>query len=172
MHDTLCPVASAALLARRPTVGALMVLCEENYARLSRLIPGLPSREGRVVSHVEGAVDLHLTIEAQSPYTTLLRLTHVFGGEEAGRSALGSDPDVRLRVYHDARLVEATHCYVGRRWQDTLGLHPPPRVLLDHRLRLNTFIGKWLDYLVLRGHSRFTLAQHGANDDNARRTSA
>ena len=148
MRDTLCPLSSAALLSARPTVGALMVLCEENYSLLCRLIQGLPGRQGRLVSRVEGAVDLHLTIEVQAPYTTLLRLTHVFGDGESGRLPLGSDPDVRLRVYHDARQVEVLDLR-----QTALPLHAdyqPPA--LDSKWRLNLFLGKWLAYCLHQGH--------------------
>lgn len=137
-------------------MGTLMVLCEENYGLLSRLIPGLPSRQGRLVSRVEGAVDLHLMIEAQSPYTTLVRLTHVFGGAEAGRLTLGSDPDARLRVYHDARQVEVLDLR-----QTALPLHAdyqPPA--LDSKWRLNVFLGKWLAYCLQQGH-RFGAAGSG-----------
>lgn len=148
MRDTLCPLSSAAFLSTRPTVGALMVLCEENYSLLCRLVQGLPGRQGRLVSRVEGAVDLHLTIEVQAPYTTLLRLTHVFGDGESGRSPLGSDPDVRLRVYHDARQVEVLDLR-----QTALPLHAdyrPPA--LDSKWRLNLFLGKWLAYCLHQGH--------------------
>ena len=62
------------------------------------------------------------------------------------------DPSAYLRLYRDARQVEATHCYIGRRWQDAIGMYPPPAEVLDHRLRMNTFLGKWLQYLAERGH--------------------
>ena len=62
-----------------------------------------------------------------------------------------------LRRYHDARVLEATHCYVGRRWQDVLGLHPSPQTLLGHRLQMNVFLGKWLEFLAEQGHSPHSL---------------
>ena len=43
------------------------------------------------------------------------------------------DPSAYLRLYHDARQLEATHCYVGRRWQDVIGMYPPPAEVLGHR---------------------------------------
>ena len=58
----------------------------------------------------------------------------------------------------DAKQVEATHCYVGRRWQDVIGMYPPPAEVVCHRLRMNTFLGKWLEYLSERGHGVATLA--------------
>ena len=56
-----------------------------------------------------------------------------------------------MRLYRDARQAEATHCHAGRRWQDAIGLYPPSDTLIRHRLRMNTFLGKWLDYLAEQG---------------------
>lgn len=148
MQATLCPQATAALWSGRPTVGALMCLCEENYALLSRLAPGLRSRRGILASRVKGGVDLLLTIEAQSPYTTLLRLTHVFASGEIGSPAFGSDPDVCLRVYHDARQVEVLDLR-----QTALPLradYQPPA--LESKWRANLFLAKWLAFCLQQGH--------------------
>ena len=46
---------------------------------------------------------------------------------------------------------------VADRWQDTMGLYPPPAELISHRMRMNTFLGKWLEYLAERGHGVATL---------------
>jgi uncharacterized protein YqiB (DUF1249 family) len=148
MQARLGPLTTAALGSSRPTVGDLMVLGEENYALLNRLVPSLPNRRGLLVSRVPGAVDLHLTIESQSPYTTVIRLTHVFGDGETGRSAFGSDPDVQLRVYHDARQVEVLDLR-----QTALPLHAdyqPPA--LHSKWRLSLFLAKWLSYCLYQGH--------------------
>ncbi len=29
-----------------------------------------------------------------------------------------------------------------------MGLYPPPAELISHRMRMNTFLGKWLEYLA------------------------
>ena len=50
---------------------------------------------------------------------------------------------------------------MGRRWQDVVGLYPPPAELVGHRLRMNTFLGKWLEYLAERGHGVATLRLAG-----------
>jgi uncharacterized protein YqiB (DUF1249 family) len=71
-------------------------------------------------------------------------------------------------LYHDTRQFEATHCYVGRRWQDVIGMYPPPAEVIGHRMRMNTFLGKWLEYLAERGHGvatlHFVVASHSAGD--------
>ena len=85
--------------------------------------------------------------------TTELRLTYAMPDPVTGQP----DPSAYLRQYHDARQLEATHCYIGRRWQDVIGMYPPPAELVGHRLRMNTFLGKWLQYLGERGHGIATL---------------
>ena len=40
---------------------------------------------------------------------------------------------------------------------DVIGMFPPPERILDHRLRMNTFLGKWLQYLAEQGHGVATL---------------
>ena len=86
-------------------------------------------------------------------YTVELRLTYGLRDPQTGEP----DPSAFVRVYRDARQAEATHCYVGRRWQDAIGMYPPPAELISHRMRMNTFLGKWLEYLAERGHGVATL---------------
>ncbi len=54
------------------------------------------------------------------PYTLELRLSYLIERPVTGQP----DPSAYVRVYRDARQAEVTHCYVGRRWQDVLGLLP------------------------------------------------
>ncbi len=126
----------------------LMALYAENYQRLHRLVVPEALAKGRYLSSVGDGLDLQLDILAQHAYTTELRLSYTILDPVTGEP----DPSAYLRLYRDARQVEATHCYIGRRWQDVIGMYPPPAEVLDHRLRMNTFLGKWLQYLAERGH--------------------
>ena len=36
-------------------------------------------------------------------------------------------------------------------------MYPPADALISHRMRMNTFLGKWLEYLAERGHGVATL---------------
>lgn len=143
---------------RIPRIGRfawLMGLYAENHERLVRLFEPADLAPRTYVSCIGDGLDLRLDVIEQHRYTTELRLTYALRDPLTGEP----DPSAFLRMYHDARQVEATHCYVGRRWQDVLGLFPPPAALLDHRLRMNTFLGKWLQYLAERGHGVATLCE-------------
>lgn len=100
---------------------------------------------------------MHLDVLDQHRYTTELRLSYGLVDPLTGEP----DPSAYLRLYRDARQVEATHCYVGRRWQDVIGMFPPPAEVIGHRMRMNTFLGKWLQYLAERGHGVATLVPAG-----------
>ena len=145
-------------VTRVPRLGRfawLMGLYAENHERLVRLFEPADLAAGTYTSGIGDGLDLRLDVIEQHRYTTELRLTYAMQDPLTGEP----DPSAFLRLYRDARQVEATHCYVGRRWQDVLGLYPPPSELLDHRLRMNTFLGKWLQYLAEQGHGVATLRE-------------
>lgn len=125
------------LLDRRPTVGRLVALCEENYRLLLRLAPALREMRGDYLARCPGHADLQLTILEQGPYTTLVRLTHRFGDDRHP-----AEPDAVLRVYHDAREVEAVT--LRQSALPTEVLYEPPG--LCNKWRLNWFLGKWLGF--------------------------
>lgn len=143
-------------VARLPGIGRfgwLMALYAENHRKLVRLFAPADLAPGHYVSSNGDGLDLRLEVIARHPYTVELRMTYALLDPVTGEP----DPSAFLRLYRDARQVEATHCYVGRRWQDVIGMYPPPAEVIGHRLRMNTFLGKWLDYLAENGHGVATL---------------
>ena len=146
-------LARAARIPKLSRFGWLMGLYAENHARLTRLFAPGELAAGDYVSSVGDGVDVVLQVIEHHAYTIELRLSYALRDPVTGEP----DPSAHLRLYRDARQVEATHCYVGRRWQDVIGMYPPPAEVLGHRLRMNTFLGKWLQYLGERGHGVATL---------------
>ena len=140
-------------LPRISRFGWLMGLYAENHARLQRLFEPADLACGNYVSSIGDGLDLQLEIIARHAYTIELRMSYGLIDRQTGLR----DPSASLRLYRDARQVEATHCYAGSRWQDVIGMYPPPKRILDHRLRMNTFLGKWLEYLGEQGHGVATL---------------
>lgn len=150
MHLT---AARTKLVPKLDRLGWLMALYTENEARLVRMFAPRDLPVGHYRSDAGDGLPLHVEIIEQHAYTTELRITYSIVDPVTGEP----DPSAHLRLYHDTRQLEATHCYVGRRWQDVIGMFPPPARLIGHRLRMNTFLGKWLEYLSERGHGRHTL---------------
>jgi uncharacterized protein YqiB (DUF1249 family) len=148
------------LEVRRPTAAQisgrfawLMGLYAENYWRVVRVLGPDTLEVGRYLSTVGDGLDLSVEVVERHPFTIELRLSYLFEDEATG----APDPSAFVRVYRDARVAEATACYIGSRLEDVLGRAAPARTVYDHRLRMNAFLGKWLEYLDGRGHSRFTL---------------
>ena len=152
-----------ARIPRLTRFGWLMALYTENHAQLVRLFEPADLAAGAYVSDIGDGLPLHVDVIEQHRYTTELRLSYAMRDPVTGEP----DPSAYLRLYHDTRQLEATHCYIGRRWQDVIGMFPPPEQILDHRLRMNTFLGKWLQYLAEQGHGVATLHASGTIDEQA-----
>ncbi len=150
IDDTLAVVSWR---ARPRSFVALMGLYESNYIRLSWLTGPLQALCGTHRSVVPDDCDLLLTITERSPYTSTLNLTYRLPDE----SGMVSVPDMRVRVYHDARLVEAQE-WAGTHSQTVLrALRQHAERELDQRWARNVMLNKWLEYCVERGH-RFSPA--------------
>ena len=133
------------LLNARPTLGGLMELCEGNYRLLNRLVPDMTTVRGSQISRRQGSPALHLDVLEQARHTSLLRLTYHFDSAEPA----GHDPDMRLRVYHDARQVEVESLHQTALPLDRLYQHPA----LDQKWRANQFLSRWLSFCLMQGHA-------------------
>jgi uncharacterized protein YqiB (DUF1249 family) len=150
--------------ARPRSFVALMGLYESNFIRLGWLAGSLTALSGRCTSRVRGDCDLVLTVTERSPYTSTVNLTYLI----AERYGDLQYPDMRVRIYHDAHLVEAQQWNSGHTQRPAHGAdvhhHPLLKSLrshaereLDHRWARNMMLNKWLEYCVERGH-RFSPA--------------
>lgn len=137
----------------------LMGLYGDNYWRLARLFSPHLLAPGTYRSLVPGDQPLSLRIHEQQAYTTLLSLNYEFAGE-----ARALDPGAELRYYRDASVAEMVACDDQQRIEDVLGRVALPKAVFGYRLRINAFLGKWLEYIEDRGHSRFTLKPVGVVD--------
>jgi hypothetical protein len=156
--DSLC---LTSWRARPVSFVSLMTLYESNYIRLRSLVGDVRGLTGRSVSSVPGDLDLHVEALEHSPYTTILRLTYFFDEAESAVA----DPDLEVRVYHDARLAEASRCARWVRHPGLAGLQAGLPLTLGERWLRNMLLNKWLDYCAERGHRFRTagpqLAVHG-----------
>ncbi len=156
-------LARTARIPRLGRFGWLMALYAENHARLVRLFAPEHLQVGMYVSSIGDGLDVRLEVIETHRYTVELRLTYDICDPLTGEP----DPSAFIRLYRDAHQAEATHCYVGKRWQDVIGLYPPPAEVISHRMRMNTFLGKWLEYLAEQGHGVATLRRAGTARDVA-----
>lgn len=124
---------------------SLMDLYENNFLRLKKLVPDLNSLEQHAYSRIEGCMGLHISVLERSRFTTTLRMTYHFTED----GCLHAEPDLRLRVYHDAGLVEVIsgHLKHGRQKLD----HLPADAKLE-KWKLNRLLYKWLGFCLHQGH--------------------
>jgi uncharacterized protein YqiB (DUF1249 family) len=120
---------------------ALMGLYESNYLRLATLAGDLRALAASRVSSVAGDCTLVLNVLGRARYTSELLLSYLLPATGAA-AVLERVPDLRLRVYHDARLLEACSA-------DATGAERE----LDRRWTRNMMVNKWLEYCAERGHS-------------------
>lgn len=138
---------------RPGSFSGLMTIYESNYLKFDRLCGHSQLSRGLHVSSVPDDCDLHLDVLRQEPYTSTLSLTYWFEepGEGSGARSV-PDPDLLVRVYHDAALVEAVTSREHHRHRVLEAIAKSHAGELDRRWRMNMMLNKWLDYLLDKGH--------------------
>ena len=133
-----------------PSFAGLMELYESNYLRLRRLCPDVNSVNRHQISQLDRGSDLHLELIERTPYTTQLRLTYLFSDISTGAAL--REPDVLIRMYHDARQAEVLERYCRHRGELFAQAAAPQVPDLLCRWRYNRFLFKWLGFLLRQGH--------------------
>ncbi|NND60573.1 MAG: DUF1249 domain-containing protein [Gammaproteobacteria bacterium] len=134
--------------ARPVSFAGLMTLYESNYVRLNWLLPQLPNAHTCLVSTTNDDAPLYLRVDEVCRYTTTMTLTYLFRDPDG----LVADPDLRVRVYHDAMMVEAMGCTERHRHQLLQGFRTGHGSELVQRWQRNMMLNKWLEYCADHGH--------------------
>ena len=136
----LAPVRHGRAANARSFAG-LMELYEQNYMRLRNIAPDLRVAD-EMISSVPDHQDLFLSITRRCRYTTMLRMTYRFEGE----GEVLFEPDLHLKVYHDARVVEVQQLQSRSRGPMYIA------DLIEQKWMMNRFLYKWLGYCLYQGH--------------------
>jgi uncharacterized protein YqiB (DUF1249 family) len=135
--------------ATRPgSFAALMTLYESNYVRLSWLFDIDSLLPASAVSADADDISLYMDVLERARYTTTLRLTYFF--DEKGEQI--ADPDLHIRIYHDAKMVEARACTRRHRHEALRCFETGPGAELARRWGRNVMLNKWLEYCIDKGH--------------------
>jgi hypothetical protein len=129
-----------------------MTLYESNYIRLAQLLGSLRDIPDAQVSSPPDDCPLHLQVDERSRYTTTFTLTYRFIESEGDIAREVADPDLQIRVYHDARLGEALKCARWHRHPLLNSLQSDFHRHMDERWQRNVMLNKWLEYCADRGH--------------------
>lgn len=131
---------------------AHMAECDANYARLHKLIPELFDRDERSVSLTlpyRDARTLRFRVVERCPYTTTLLVD--FDRSEARWHPLLPAPQLRVRLYHDARTAEVTAYQGADRFQGRYDYPNPGMRQPDEKVQLNRFLGEYLALCLKHG---------------------
>jgi hypothetical protein len=130
-----------------------MTIYESNFIKLlnlSKKLRAVPTiAEPEMISSNAPDCDLYLKLLLREPYTTTVNLTYWFEDETVG---LIADPNLTLRIYHDASLVEALSGRQEHRHPQLKVLSQAHSIELGRRWHNNIMLNKWLDYLIEMGH--------------------
>lgn len=145
LSDALC---SIPWRARPRSFASLMTLYESNFIRLGWLAPDVRRLEGAVTSTVPGEPALELSVLERCRYTTTLGMTYLF----ADGTGPARDPELEIRVYHDARLAEARGAATGPSHPQLRRIAAAVPADPSHRWSCNMLLNKWLEYCAGSGH--------------------
>ncbi|OEY66603.1 DUF1249 domain-containing protein [Marinobacter sp. X15-166B] len=147
-----------------PDLRRLGALCDSNYQRIARLrlleTPGLTVSEFELYRETEyfGRVQIQLLQKARYTETLLLEQTH-----NGGRWL--NNPQMTVRVYHDANMAEVISCYRDRHiaavnnYPNRFMHHP------DEKMQINSFLADWLDFCLRYGHAPLSQSAWSAGDE-------
>jgi uncharacterized protein len=135
-------------LVRPRSFAGLMTLYEANHARLRQLLGNLVDLPSKLVSISTTDLNIHVTLEQQSRYTTNMRMTYWL----ENNGSISTNPDLLVRIYHDARLAEAVSCCEKPRPAIFGGLRLTAGGELERRWMLNILLHKWLEHCLDHRH--------------------
>lgn len=125
----------------RGRIRSLMSVYEDNYRLMSGMAPALDLIRVPTTLILADYPRISLSILECAPYTSVAALNHSFGICD-GR--LLKDMEMRLRVYHDARMIEVI-AYQGRGRFAPRYPYPNEAMLSPFEKRqVNLFLGEWL----------------------------
>lgn len=125
--------------------------CSANYLRLIRLVGDMEQGESRDIRlSEEGSNALHLYIQENAPYTTMIQVSQTGPLDHVVES-----PKMRVHLYHDVRMAEVTDFQRERHFHGRYR-YPNPRMHQpDEKLQLNRFLGEWLAHGLAHGRSEY-----------------
>ncbi|MCI0749347.1 MAG: DUF1249 domain-containing protein [Nevskiales bacterium] len=135
--------------ARPVRIGALLELYERNFRLVECLVPELELPFDAAVSYSASDPVLTLKVLERGGYTSTFRLTYEFPRTDAGPHRI---PDLKVRVYRDARLAEALNGSLREAWPAKAEDEAQAWQYLDGQWERNLLLHKWLQYLLEQGH--------------------
>ena len=128
-----------------------MADCEANYARLLKLFPNLAEDSERLIGLQHGGDRVvMLSVLERTPYTSLVMLQQC--RQETAVAAWLRLPQMRIRLYHDARVAEVVDFEDARSPRPRCD-YPNGRMhQRDEKAQWNRFLAEWLSQCIKFGY--------------------
>jgi uncharacterized protein YqiB (DUF1249 family) len=117
---------------------------EDNFLLLGLLLPRNLNESVQYQSKLVNKPKLMISIINQFKYTTELEFNYLFN--------FGKSEKICIKLYHDAKVAEMVYCTNVHQFIRLLGPKIPPKIHMQTRYALNTFLNKWLNYLLKNGY--------------------
>lgn len=137
-------------MRRRPyniDLRAHLEQCDDNYRRLTRLMPDLRQTDRREFRMFPQGAALIVSFEVthRSRYTTVLTLDLPASVRSIGGM------QIKIRVYHDARTAEVIEFQGQRRFQAVYDYPNPQMRQPDEKVQVNRFLSEFLNACLRHG---------------------
>jgi uncharacterized protein YqiB (DUF1249 family) len=134
-------------LAEPRSFSGLMAVYESNFRRLLRLVPEADLPFDQADSRGKHGALLRLQVLERCRFTTTVRLAH-FASDAEGAAP---DPDLRLRLYRDAQLVEAIRVDAYAQYAALADIQIETGDALEQQWPRNILLNKWLAFCIEQG---------------------
>jgi uncharacterized protein YqiB (DUF1249 family) len=118
---------------------------EDNYQLLGLLLPKKLIESHSYMSTIEGKPQLIVKVINNFKYTLELEFSYVFD--------FGKSEKILIKLYQDAKVAEIVYCTDVQQFIRLLGPKICPKIHKETRSVLNTFLNKWLNYLLQNNYS-------------------
>lgn len=136
-------------LIRPRSFAGLMTLYETNYIRLRQLVGAPAQLHDHLRSEVAGEPPLSIDVSERARYTSTIVMTYWFA-ESDGR--IVADPNLKVRLYHDARMAEVLSWRNGSRHQLLQRFRHAGQSEIHPHWTVNMMLHKWLEYCLEQRH--------------------
>ncbi|MCF6287783.1 MAG: DUF1249 domain-containing protein [Proteobacteria bacterium] len=118
---------------------------EDNYQMLCLLLPSKLAENQQYKSALKGKPTLVIKVLNKYKYTIELEFCYQF--------KFATSEKIILKMYHDAQVAELVYCTNVQKFIRLLGPKIAPEVHKQTRNTLNTFLNKWLNFLLQNHYS-------------------
>jgi uncharacterized protein YqiB (DUF1249 family) len=129
-----------------PDLQGFMVLCEQNYVRLLKLLPQIEPSGHYFDYCINDNNTFRLTIKECCKYTTIVTVAQL-----TPKLADYLMPTMEARLYHDANMAEVTASQNINRIQGTYQYPNKAMMHKDEKYQINRFLHDWLRLCLAKG---------------------